>query len=390
LLFCSFLYNAQTQRFGADFWSLPSGMMLRDFGFFWGAARLFWLGQVGAVFDPGQFNAWLAQQIAPGSMEPYATWSYPPTMLLPLLPFGLASAPVAMVLWILGTFALLALVLWRLFADWRVMLAILLSPAACYCFAFAQNGALTAALLVAGLWMADRRPVLAGMCFGLLIIKPQLGILLPFALIAGGHWRAFVTAGVVASGVFGLTVLLFGVDAWTGFLHQTMPGMTAQLLHDYGIPPQRAMPTIMVTLQGWGVSTPLAGFGQGLSTLAAIAAVIWAWREPGVDRDWRNALTCAAVLLATPFGYVYDMIPAMLAVALVTRAGLRGGFSMLERPVLGVVWTWPAITVLWTYWFDLRPIGGLALLVFGGCLMARIAQKRTALATPIPGAFVRG
>lgn len=390
LLFGGFLYFVQLELFGAHFWFLPSGLMLRDFGFFWGGARLFWLGRVGTVFDPGQFNAWLAQQIAPGSMEPFATWSYPPTMLLPLLPFGLLPAPIAMPLWVLGTSALLTLVLRRLFQDWRMVLAVALSPAACYCICFAQNGALTAALLVAGLWTADRRPVIAGICFGLLSIKPQLGILLPFALIAGGHRRAFVTAAGVASGVLALTVLLFGVDAWAGFLHRTMPAMSAQLLHDYGIPPQHAMPTMLVTLQGWGAGTSLAGFGQGLSTLAAIGAVTWAWRHPGADSGWRNALTCAAVLLATPFGYVYDMIPVMLAVALVTRAGLRGGFFRLERPVLAVVWAWPAVSVLWTYWFGLPPIGGFALVALVCCLIGRIARQSDAFATAVPRTFARG
>jgi hypothetical protein len=390
LLFGGYLYLVQVQLFGAHFWSLPSGLMLRDFGFFWGGARLFWLGNVGAVFDPGQFNAWLAQQIAPGSMEPFATWSYPPTMLLPLLPFGLLPAPIAMVLWMLGTFALLGLVLGRLFQDRWLVLAVVLSPAAWFCFSFAQNGAFTAALLIAGLWMTDRRPVTAGICFGLLIIKPQLGILLPFALVAGGHWRVFVTAAVVASGVVALTALLFGIDAWAGFLHRTMPAMTTQLLHDYGIPPQRAMPTMLVTLQGWGTGTSLAGFGQGLSALCAIAAVIWAWRRPRADANWRNALTCAAVLLATPFGYVYDMIPAMLAVALVTRAGPCGGFSWLERPTLAIVWAWPAVSVLWTYRFGLRPIGGFALVALVCCLIGRIARKPDTVTAAVPGAYAPG
>src|SRR3954449_1601440 len=36
--------------------------------------------------------------------------------------------------------------------------------------------------LIAGVWLVDRRPTLAGACIGTLAIKPQLGILLPFAL----------------------------------------------------------------------------------------------------------------------------------------------------------------------------------------------------------------
>jgi hypothetical protein len=374
LIWCVFLSLPLMMTHGSQFPSRPNGLVLHDFGYFWGAARLFWLGKASLIFDPASFNAWLADQIAPGSMQQFATWSYPPTMLLPLLPFGLVSAPTALVLWTASTFMLLTLVLDRLFAESRATLAVLLSPAAFYSLWYGQNGALTAALIIAGLWLTDRWPVIAGACIGLLTIKPQLGILLPFALAAGGYWRAFASAALVASGVFVLTLLLFGVDAWAGFLDHTMPVMTAQLLHEYGIPPQYAMPTMLVTLQGWGASARLAGFGQGLSTLFAIAAVIWVWRQPRVDRQWRNALTCAALLLATPFGYLYDMIPAMLAVVLATRAGLRAGFAWPERPIFIAVWVWPAIGVPWTFYLGLRPIGGFALLSFVFCLLWRSSQ----------------
>lgn len=378
----AFLYLVQLELFGAHFWSLPSGYMLRDFGFFWGGARLALFGNAGAVFDPHQFNAWLAGQIAPGTMEPFATWSYPPTMLLPLLPFGLPKPSVALALWLAGSFGLLAFVLGSVFREARLVLAIVLSPAALYCISFGQNGALTAALLIAGFWVTDRRPAFAGFCLGLLTIKPQVAVLVPFALASGGHWRAFASAVVTAAAMIALTIILFGIGAWSGFLHNTMPHMSAQLLHDYGIPPQYAMPTMLVTLQGWRVPTTLACYGQGLSTLFAIGAVVWAWRRAETNRDWRNALTCAAASLATPFSYVYDVIPSMLAVALVARKGLQDGFWWPERPALVLAWVWPAISIAWTHVFGLAPIGAFATLALVLCLISRIAEGRgTALAT---------
>jgi hypothetical protein len=150
--------------------------------------------------------------------------------------------------------------------------------------------------------------------------------------------------------------------------------MTAQLGHDYGISPQHAMPTMWVTLQGWGADTRRAALGQCLSTLIAIALVVQVWSRPEPDRRWRNALTCALPLLATPFGYVYDAIPAMLAVALVAQTGFSEGFTWPERPVLAVLWVWPAVTVPWSFFFGLRPIGGFLLLVFALCLFCRIER----------------
>lgn len=383
VVFCTLLYIVQLQVFGKNFWSQPSGLMLRDFGFFWGAARLFWLGHVGIVFDPALFNFWLAGQIAPGTLEPYATWSYPPTMLLPLLPFGLLPAPLALATWLCATFALLAAVLTLAFRDARLAIAVLASPAAFYCLSFGQNGALTAALLIGGLWLVDRRPVLAGAMLGLLVIKPQLGLLLPFALAAGGYWRAFVAAAVTALAALALSISLFGTAAWSGFLHETAPHMSAQLLHDWGIPPQHAMPTTLVTLQGWGIPTHDAIIGQLVSTVIAAMTVAWAWRRRGAERQWCNALTCAAMLLATPFGYVYDMIPAMLAAALLARAGLTSGFVGAEPIVLAAVWLWPAVTVLWSHVLGLPPVGAACLAALLFCLLARIARQEPS-AVPAP------
>jgi hypothetical protein len=389
VVFCTLLYLVQLQVFGENFWTQPSGLMLRDFAFFWGAARLFWFGHIGAVFDPGVFNGWLAGQLAPGTLEPYATWSYPPAMLLPLLPFGLLPAPLALAVWLLATFALLAAVLMLTFRNERLTLAVLLSPAAFYCLSFGQNGALTAALLIGGLWLLDRRPAAAGVMLGLLVIKPQLGILLPFALAAGGYWRAFAAAALAASAVLVLSWLLFGAAAWLGFLHETAPHMTAQLLHDWGIPPQHAMPTTLVTLQGWGLSTHAAIIGQVASMIVAIAAVVWAWRRSGAPRQWRNALTCAAVLLATPFGYVYDMIPAMLAAALLARAGFASGFARAEPVVVAAVWIWPAVTVVWIHVLGLPPVGAACLAAMVLCLAGRIAWRAEGAVAPAIPSVVR-
>jgi alpha-1,2-mannosyltransferase len=383
LLWSVTLYIAQIELQNSHFFSLPSGQLVHDFAFFWGGAKLFWLGKVGQVFDPAQFNTWLANWVAPGSMPQYSTWSYPPTMLLLLLPFGLLPLPIAFVLWIVGTFTLLTLVLHRVLVHRWVVLAVLLSPATLYSNHYGQNGALTAALLIAGIWMVDRRPVIAGACLGILIVKPQLGILLPFALAAGGYWRAFAYAALVSLGIVAATILLFGADAWARFVYMTMPAMTAQLRHDYGILPQHAMPTMWVTLQGWGADTRRAALGQSLSALIAIALVIRVWSRPETDRRWRNALTCALPLLATPFGYVYDAIPAMLAVALVAQTGFSGGFAWPERPVLAVLWVWPAVTVPWSFLFDLRPIGGFLLLAFALCLLCRIERPSATSAEEI-------
>ena len=61
-----------------------------------------------------------------------------------------------------------------------------------------QNGFLTAALIGGTLYLMPVRPVLAGICLGLLSYKPQYGLLFPLVLIAASQWTVFFTAAVVA------------------------------------------------------------------------------------------------------------------------------------------------------------------------------------------------
>src|SRR5450631_3344259 len=61
-----------------------------------------------------------------------------------------------------------------------------------------QNGFLTASLIGGTLYLMPVRPVLSGICLGLLSYKPQYGLLFPLVLIAASQWTVFFTAGAVA------------------------------------------------------------------------------------------------------------------------------------------------------------------------------------------------
>lgn len=375
-----------------SFFALPNDRLLHDFAYFWGGAKLFWLGRLDIVFDPHLFATWLATQVAPGSMQQFATWSYPPTTLLALLPIGLLPLSVAVLLWdfllpiVLGTTL-------RLAAPSRLtLLVILAGPAALYSLYLSQNGGLTASLFIATLWLLDRRPIWAGICAGLFVIKPQLGLLLPFALAAGGYWRSFAAAAAVAAAMVAASIAVFGIGAWEGFIYHTAPEMTAQLRHAWGIPPQFAMPTTWVALQSMGAGTGIASLGQTLSTLTAIGLVTWVWRRRGTDPRLRNALTCCLPLLATPFGYIYDATPATLAIAILAVDGFRRGFPKFEGPVLAVTWLWLAVGPILCR-IGLPSLGAPLLLALAACLVYRIrrgddleAMTTSSCSTPSPSA----
>ena len=61
---------------------------------------------------------------------------------------------------------------------------------------------MTAGVFAAGVALVERRPWVAGVCLGALCYKPHFGLLIPVALIAGGHWRvaAVIHAASATSG----------------------------------------------------------------------------------------------------------------------------------------------------------------------------------------------
>ena len=83
-----------------------------------------------------------------------------------------------------------------------------------------QNGFLTAALIGGTLYLMPVRPVLAGICLGLLSYKPQYGLLFPLVLIA-----AVAVDGVLqprrrtAIAIAFASWLAFGTESWQAFFH---------------------------------------------------------------------------------------------------------------------------------------------------------------------------
>ena len=122
-----------------------------------------------------------------------------------------------------------------------------------------QNGFLTAALIGGTLYLIPIRPVLAGICLGLLTYKPQYGLLFPIALIAAGQWRVFVSAGVTAVVMAFASWLAFGTESWLAFFHW-MPRFSQAFLTE-GKAPWWKMQSIFSLVRYFGGSEQL---GMGI------------------------------------------------------------------------------------------------------------------------------
>jgi hypothetical protein len=250
-------------------------------------------------------------------------WSYPPSAMLLAAPFGQLGYLAALACWTLTGIAVFFIVARRHVAGWRVLIPIALSPAALFCLISGQSSFLTAAMLIAILASLDRRPVTAGVLIGLLTIKPQLGLLFPFMLIASGRWRVFTAAAITSLALVVATAVLFGPQIWIDFVVKGLP-VQGIVLADPDRIATPFFPTVFMNLRGLNLSYPVAMTVQAVFSAAALGAVIWAFRfRKDADPAVMMALFLACSACASPYLLAYDLLPlTFAAVALLATAKL--------------------------------------------------------------------
>lgn len=341
-----------------------------DFSNLWAGGRFALDGQVSLLFDPEAYRSALRAMF--NEKLPDQEWSYPPSFLLIGAP--LATLPIlpAYLIWTLGTMAALYAAILPLKLPPLARAAILLSPAVVVNAVLGQNGAFTTALLVAGLWHAQKRPWLAGILFGLLSMKPHLGVLVPFCLLASGNWRAILWSAVSTAAVVVLTGLIFGWQTWGGFIDVTRPLMTAIMESPYRQPYQSKAMTIFIAARWLGFGLGVSYSLQILFTFLAACAAGWLWR-PGncPDLGYRICVTLLLVLVATPYGYSYDAVMTTVASVWLLLKEKR-----IPLAVHAFVWLIPRFVDL----IHFLGFGGLVAIPLGYAVWALLLVRRDLMA----------
>jgi hypothetical protein len=306
-------------------------------------------GEPAAPFDPARQYA--REQAIFGAATPFYGWHYPPfflglAALLALMPYGLALAlwqGVTLVLYLLSIRAILpddhigkgegkSYHLWLLLA--------LAFPAVFINLGQAHNGFLTAALIGAALCQLDRRPIVAGVLFGLLAYKPQFGLLIPLVLIASGRWRAFAAAAATVAVLALAVTLAFGAEVWSAFLASTH--FTRTIVLEQGGTGWFKIQSVFAWVRMWGGGIALAYVMQGGVTLAIAGTLSWLWRGRAAFPLKAAGLAIGCVL-ATPYSLDYDLMLLAPAIAYLAADGLQRGFGAYEKTVLAALWIVPLV-----------------------------------------------
>ena len=308
-----------------------------------------------------------------GTVDGILPWLYPPNALLLVLPLALLPYTAALVLWLGGAYALFVKMIRTIVADRQAILPTLFFPGAIFVISVGQNGLLTASLAGYALIALRRHPVAAGVCLGLLCMKPHLALLFPLALLCSRSWRALSALVLTAVSTLALALLVFGTGTLTAFLHNT--GLATYSIES-GHAVLARMPSVFALAMQLHAPVRLAYVGQGVCALIAAAAVCYAWGRE-CSHALRSATLICASLLVSPYLYDYDLAWYGVLIAWYCRHALAEGWRRGEREWLVALWFAPlsGMLIIDCGLFQFMPLITLTTLWM---LLRRIAMERRA------------
>lgn len=312
-------------------WALMQrqGGLPTDFVAFYVAAKLAAAGEAAAAYDWARHHEAAVAVIGPhGSPHP---WLNPPTFLLFLVPFTALGYAYAKAAWLGATLLAYGLAARAVVGHPAALLGALAFPAVFITGISGQNGFLTAALVGGTLALLRPRPWLAGICLGLLTVKPQLGILFPVVLVAAGCWTVILSATVTAALLVATSLVLFGAEPWLAFIH-AIPQTTEAILQT-GITGWGKMQSLYGVLRHLGAGAPLAWAAQAVFGVLVAAIVVALWRRP-LPFEVKAASLAVGALLVQPYVFIYDETILVVPIAFLVRLGL--GTAIPAREVGGI------------------------------------------------------
>ena len=324
-----------------------------DFICFWNAAHRVRHGDIAAIYDPDTWHRMLSTNAA-GAL---AWFVYPPFTLFGLWLLGDATYNEAVLVWSLVPLAfylvLIALLAkrsglgdgtdpaceknWPRTQAYAVLIAFSLPFLGANLFS-GQTGTLIAVFFLGAAYFWPTRPVLAGICVGLLAIKPQLGVLLPFALAASGQWRVVAAAATTILSLIVLSTIWLGAEIWTDYLRMTQ--LYGQLVGRGYDQIQQLVVAPYASLHAAGMPAALATSLQVLIGVAVLAVIVQVfsqcWSHTQEQRaedgrlDLRLALLAAGTLLVTPYALSYDTPLLILSIIPLLARSWRNGWDGIE------------------------------------------------------------
>jgi arabinofuranan 3-O-arabinosyltransferase len=288
-----------------------------DFISYWSVGHMVREGAALAAYDPHLQHA--AEVATVGhTFRDILGWSYPPLFFFAAAAFASLPLAPAFVLWNGATLFLQGGVVAAITRRRVVFFASWAAPWAMLDMVGGQNGLLTAAIVGGVLLTLERRPALSGILLGLLSYKPQFGLLFPFALAFGGYWRAFGWACGATIGWTALSGATFGFGTLPAFLRSLSTMAQTHLVTNHVGAWSGGLQSLYGLARWMGATDALSWSMQVCMSAACLGAVSWIWRSR-TDFALKAAALAAALPLATPYVFVYDLPVLSVALAFLYR-----------------------------------------------------------------------
>lgn len=311
-----------------------------DFSNVYAAGSLTWQGRPADAYEPALQHA-EEKAVFGGRDVPFFGWHYPPFFFV--VAFLVAAVPYAwgLAIWQIASFAAYLLTLRAILPRRETLLAASAFPAVFINLGHGHNGFLTAALLGGALHWLDRKPWLAGTLIGCLAYKPQFGVLIPIALLAGRRWSTIGAAALTVAALVAISFATLGADVWHAFIDSTK--FTQTIVLEQGGTGWEKIQSIFSAARNWGANVPTAYALQSALALMLAVTLAWLWHGDAAFELKATALAIAS-LLATPYVLDYDLVVLAIAIAFFARHGLKHGFGSFEISLLAAAWIMPLLT----------------------------------------------
>ena len=316
------------------------GFAGNDFFVFWAAARFLQHGTLAGAYDPRTFYAFERSLDVHGyGGLPFV---YPPHAALIFAQLSRLPLGAGLVIW-----DVLSLVVY-LAGSWQVlkprtavMFAAVIAPSTVSNLIYGQTGLLTSGLILLGFGLLRRAPIVAGVAFGILSIKPQLALLPLLVLLLSGNRKAILAAAITAGLLVLASLAAFQPESWSDWLNALTGYSTTISAHawhqQYGV-------TVYLTLLNLG-----AGHGVAIA-IQAVVSLLVLWKMTRLIRQDQRSLAIMAALiglyLATPYALIYDLPVVSTVCLMMIMQGNRDGFLDGELLLVAVAWCLPLLLII--------------------------------------------
>ena len=311
-----------------------------DFSNVYAAGELTWQGKPADAYSPALQHE--AEKAAFGGREvPFFGWHYPPFFFV--VAFLVAALPYAwgLALWLIASFAAYLAMIRAILPRPETLLIASAFPAVFVNIGHGQNGFLTAALLGGALHLLDRRPWLAGILIGLLAYKPQFGVMIPVALLAGQRWSSVLAAIATVAALVAVSFATLGGSVWHAFADSM--NFTQTVVLEQGGTGWEKIQSAFSAARNWGADVRTAYAIQAALGLTLATTLAWLWHSDAAFELKASALATAS-LLATPYVLDYDLVVLAISIAFLARHGFKSGFRDYEISVLAAAFIVPLIS----------------------------------------------